>query len=143
MTTRYIFDPDNFYGNCLTTIETTTGKIDFTELNWEKYNAAHGGNLHALEWDEYYDKWVKPHQLKLQGEWIKCTEEDYDEKLGCLPPLKHQEINGFSTFFVGEATTGMLYQMYACQGGKYWTALRDITRSTHDLGVELLALIKE
>ena len=32
--------------------------------------------------------------------------------------------------------------MYACKNGKYWTALRDATRSPDDLGKELLELVK-
>jgi hypothetical protein len=119
MSIRYIFNPDNFDGTCLTTIDSNTGKIAYTQLNWDEYNAAHGSNLQALEWDDFYHNWIKPHELKLQGEWIECTEADYDEMLNILPPLKYREIKGFSTFFVGEATTGTLFQMYACKNGKY------------------------
>ena len=31
--------------------------------------------------------------------------------------------------------------MYACKNGKFWTALRDATRSPDDLGKELLELV--
>jgi hypothetical protein len=114
MPKRYIFDPDNFDGNCLTTIDTITGKLDYTQMTWDEFNAAHGGNLRALEWDDFYLKWVKPYHLSIQKPWEECTEERYNEMLGAVPPIRHRHnADGFSCFFCGEATTAHLHQMFA------------------------------
>lgn len=141
MPKRYIFDPDNFDGNCLSTIETTTGKISYTEMSWDQFNAAHGGNLRALGWMEFSTKWLEPYHISLQKPWRECTEAEYDYALGCLPPLQHCGIAGFDTFYSGEATTAHLHQMFAHRGNRYWTALRSLLRSTDELAEELSQLV--
>jgi hypothetical protein len=143
MPKRYIFDPDNFDGNCLTTIETTTGKLDYTQMTWDEFNAAHGGNLRALGWIEFDRDWRCPYLQGIQKPWQECTEAEYDYSLGAVPPIKHRGIAGFDTFFCGEATTAHLHQMFAYKGRRYWTALRSILRSTEDLSAELLELMSE
>lgn len=140
MTKRYIFDPNNFDGNCLSTIETTTGKIDYTHQSWDEFNSAHGGNLRALEWKEFAATQLEPYHLSLQKPWKECTEAEYNYALGCIPPIQYCGIAGFDTFYSGEATTAHLHQMFARKEDKYWTALRSLFRSTDELGTELLEL---
>jgi hypothetical protein len=143
MAKRYIFDPDTFDGNCLTVIDTITGNIAYSHLTWDEYNQEHGGNLRALEWKEFNDRWLAPYHLSLQKPWEECTEAKYHYVLGAVPPIQHRDTAGFTTFFCGEATTAHLHQMFANKGNKYWTALRSIHRSNDDLGAELLELVTE
>lgn len=62
-------------------------------------------------------------------EWIETTEDQYDEMLGCLPPIAFTH----SGFLVGEAsdhhaTTGRpRYAAYIRKGDKYFTASRPMT----------------
>jgi hypothetical protein len=136
----WIIDPNNYTGNAITTMD-KSGKVHYSELSFDEYNKSRGGNLLALSWDDYYDNWYRPSQLKLQGDWKETTEEKYDDMLGAVPPHKPRSIGGFSTFFCGEATTGTLHQMFAYKSDRYWTALRDVNSSIESLEKELNTLV--
>jgi hypothetical protein len=136
----WIIDPNNYTGNAITSMD-STGKVHYSELSFDEYNKSRGGNLLALSWDDYYQDWYRPFELGLQGDWQETTEERYDDMLGAVPPIKHQMIGNFSTFFVGEATSGSLHQMFACMGSRYYTALRDVNQSKESLEEELSLLM--
>lgn len=52
--------------------------------------------------------------------WKECTEERYQEMLGCLPPEKWERVNGVSMFRMCEYYTSDITRHFASYLGRYF-----------------------
>lgn len=81
--------------------------------------------------DEYYDRYAKPYELRLQEEWQEISEDFYYEALECLPPRRWRKIaSDIECFACSECYTMSLHSFYlnvtTPDGPKYYSALRSI-----------------
>jgi len=129
----YIINPEKYNGNVLNTMPSVEAeKINSTNVHYmgktsfEQYNKENGGNLLALKFDDYFYKFRKPYENDLQGDFQEITEEQFFEGLECLPPVRWNRKKGFEYFYISEATTGSLHDLYVRKCKKYYSALRCI-----------------
>lgn len=74
-----------------------------------------------FECDEMYDDYIK----SICNDWIEITEEEYENQLNVLPPVKWYD----GGFFISEATTSYVHAFYQKLNGKFYTSLQDIFES--------------
>lgn len=133
----YIIDKDNFNGSILNTIhpqeETNLNDmwVDYVPQTFEEYNEENGGNLIALNWEDFNEQYYKPHLQSLQKPFEQIDEKKWWDLLECVPPKKWHDLKpGVNVFFVGECYTASLYTCcLRIKHGKqysYYSALRDI-----------------
>jgi hypothetical protein len=121
-------------------------KVDYPCINgrqtFAEFNAMNGGKLLLLSEEDYLQKYLEPYYQSLQRDWVTTTEEDYDEKFGCLQPLRFHSIGGFDFYYMGECVVGDLYDLYAWdrENNIYWTALRSIHLTLPEIEVQLRAI---
>lgn len=84
----------------------------------EEYRAAGYDVLTSSEFDALMEKWER----SLCGDWKEITEQEYDDMLNILPPLKWYD----GGFFSSEAFAGTLHSFYQRLDGKYYTSLQSI-----------------
>jgi hypothetical protein len=139
---KYIINPNNFDGICLATVS-PSDKLACPQ-SWDSYNAKHGNELILLTWEEFYTNWIKPYDANLQQPWTACSLEDYDSAIesASTPPIKHEIIGGYRTFFSSKRTIRCLHQVYAKKGNMCWTAIRSTDSSLLSLRAELLSLLQ-
>jgi hypothetical protein len=139
----FIINPENYKGSIENTMPDVPPKmvphtyVHYSDETFQQYNERHGGGLIALGWEEYYEKYYKPHLNNLCTPFVETTEERFWDGLECLPPKRWTNFDGGEYFFVGECFTDTLYTCYVRKGDKYYTALRDIYTSHENL-IELL-----
>ena len=144
----YILNPENFDGSILNTmpivdVNTKHGKhlLDHTLVHYsggtfEEYNKKNGGNLIAITWDEFNDKFYAPHLKELQQPFEEITEERYYDLLECVPPKKWHNLNdNLNVFFVGECYTANIYRCCIKEKstGKFYSAYRAINTTDEQL----------
>lgn len=125
-TVLYIFDPTNYKGsieNCLTRWEDGTETIHYMDkgMTFDQYKAIKGNeNLIALEWEEFNDKYRKPHLDNIVHNWAEISEERFYDMFECLPPIM---ISGRPlAFFMGECYTENIYTFCAEHKGKFYSS---------------------
>lgn len=77
-----------------------------------------------MTFNEYLSRQKK---AMVSGEVKEVTEEDYNNALNCLPPLKWCQRDGFEMFCMREMYTGTYTTQYAEKNGKFYSAMVDIT----------------
>lgn len=99
-------------------------------------------NLHILTWEELYPH-IKEFNQSLCEEWKEITEEQYEDALECLPPMRWHNI-GYKTsvFFISEAYTADIHSAYISSQGKYYTANRSINMKSEDIYNDFVKQIK-
>ena len=88
------------------------------------YQSALEKEYKVITWNEF-EKLQK--SFYLDQPLTETTEEDFDDMLNCLPPLKWCTINGVEMFCMCEMLTGTYTSQYARCNGKYYTKVVDIT----------------
>lgn len=142
---KYVINPDDFKGSIETVIN-DNGTIGYSKcLTLEEYKKENSidYNLIALEWDEFVEKYLKPFNDSLCGEWKEITEEDWDYALNVLPPYKwHDFGNIYNVFFCQEAQTAHLRDCYIrnYKTNKYYHAIRSQHITDEKLIEELKAI---
>lgn len=75
-----------------------------------------------------FDEFLKRQKVAMtSGEVTETTEEQFNEMLNILPPLKWCTIAGVEMFCMREMYTGTFTNQYARIGDKYYTAMVDVT----------------
>lgn len=77
-----------------------------------------------MTFEEYLSRQKK---TMVSGEVSEVTEENYNDSLNCLPPLKWCSRDGFELFCMREMYTGTYTTQYAKKDGKYYSAMVDVT----------------
>lgn len=101
----------------------------------DEYRAKGYDVLTSAEFDDLQEKWER----KQCGHWKEITEEQYDDALCVLPPLRWYD----GGFFVGEAYSGSLYDFYQKLNGRFYTSLQSIHYKREDILASLDAFVKE
>lgn len=92
---------------------------------WKSCKAQYeNAKYELMTFDEFLQR-QKKHMLS--GGVKETTEERFDEMLNILPPLKWCTIDGVEMFCMCEMYTGTYTNQYARVGGKYYTAMVDVT----------------
>ena len=92
---------------------------------WNKMLAKHRkAKYEAMTFEEFLERQRKE---MISSEVIETTEEDYEEHLNMLPPLKWCNRDGFSLFCMCEMLTGTYTTQYAKKDGKYYCATVSVT----------------
>ena len=78
----------------------------------------------VMTFGEFLDRQKK---AMVSGEVTETTEEQFNEMLNVLPPLKWCTIAGVEMFCMREMYTGTYTNQYARIGDKYYTAMVDVT----------------
>ena len=76
----------------------------------------------VMTWEEF-DQYEKENYLK--GEPKEISEEQYEDALNVLPPLKWCTINGVEEFLMSEFYTSSYTNQYAKKGSKYYVKMVD------------------
>lgn len=71
-------------------------------------------------------EYLKKQKKHLLGEVIETTEEQFNEMLNVLPPMKWCHIDGVEMFCMSEMYTGTYTNQYARIGNNYYTAMVDV-----------------
>ena len=82
----------------------------------------------VMDFEEFYKRLEAYHE-SLCGDWQEITEEQYEDALNCLPPMKW--FNG--GFFMSEAYTGSIYSFYQEWNGKYYTCLENVYKKRDEI----------
>lgn len=91
-------------------VYTNRTEKDFTD---EGFTVLTDGEFHAL---------LEEHERSICDQWKEITEEEYENALNILPPLKWCD----GGFFMSEFYTGMITSFYQAFNGKYYTSLQSI-----------------
>lgn len=91
-------------------------KIYLEEAKNTEYKTMSWNEFQTMQKSFYLDRPVK-----------ETTKEQFDDMLGCLPPLKWCNVNGVEMFCLCEMLTGNYTDQYAKVNGKYYTKLVDVT----------------
>ena len=91
----------------------------------EEFRAAGYDVLTSSEFDALMEKWER----SLCGDWKEITEQEYDDMLNILPPLKWYD----GGFFSSEAFSGALHSFYQKLNGKYYTSLQSIFTDRNEI----------
>jgi len=141
-TILYIFDPTNYKGsieNCLTRWADGSETIHYVDpkMTFDQYKAIKGNeNLITMEWEEFNDKYRKPHLDGMVHDWSEITEERFYDMFECLPP---KMISGRPlAFFMGECYTANIYTFCAEHKGKFYSSLMYINTPPNDLKQSLI-----
>lgn len=98
------------------------------------------GHIH-IPFDEALLLIKESENKNLCGPWEEITEEEYFEKLECLPPEKWCKCKGFEIFRMCEYYTGDITGHYVKAGDKYFTALRRTSTDYEVIANEIAGLI--
>lgn len=138
----YVLNKINYPGHIVTTIEVNdmseleTAKCRYSERTMSELRQEYGNDIVAITWDEFYEQVEKPYLLRLQKPFKEITEEEWDNMLNCLPPMRwHDFVPGLNVFFCSEGYTADLHGCYIKDrvNGKYYTALRSRFISDEEL----------
>lgn len=77
----------------------------------------------VMSFDEFLERQKKS---LTSGEVTETTEENFNEMLNILPPMKWCTIDGVEMFCMSEMYTGTYTSQYARIGNKYYTAMVDV-----------------
>jgi len=121
---------DDQIWRCIYSGETIQEIID---AGYIVYNDAHEG----------FEMIAKLADKKYIGQWDEISEEEYFEKMNCLPPQRWENLWGLSIFHMSEAMTDDIYGFYIDDlEGKFYTAFRRTTQSNNDIAVGFIKQMK-
>lgn len=101
----------------------------------DAYRAAGYDVLTASEFDALHAAWEE----SISGDWKEITEEQYEDALNILPPLKWYD----GGFFCSEAFSGTLHSFYQRWDKKYYTSLQSIYKDRNAIIKSLQRFIDE
>lgn len=90
---------------------------DSAEL-WNNYLIKNKEQVFKVMTMEEFNEFERNYYLS--QELCEITEEDYNDALNVLPPLKWRTIDGVEMFLMSEFTTGSYTLQYAIYNGKYY-----------------------
>lgn len=99
----------------------------------DEYRAAGYDVLTAAEFDDLMDRWER----SMCGDWKEITEEEYDDALNILPPVKWCG----GGFFSCEAFSGTLHSFYQRMDGRYYTSLQSICEKRENILASLMKFL--
>ena len=79
--------------------------------------------------EKTFNTLLKEHETALCNDWAEITEEEYENALNVLPPVKWY--NG--GFFISEALTSTIHSFYQKYNGKFYVSYQDIFSSRNDI----------
>jgi hypothetical protein len=132
---KYIIDPSTFLidGEVTSFIKEDNSVAYTSSLTFAQYNARKGGNLILLDWQTLRDEWIMPYLESRETDWQEVTEDCYNKMLNVMPPARFESYGEYEIFMVGEALTHNLHSCYIWKGGKYYNALRMMSRSSESI----------
>jgi hypothetical protein len=132
---KYIIDPSTFPSDGeVTSFTNEDGSVAYTNgLTFAEYNEREGGNLILLDWKTLRDEWIMPYLESHETDWKEVTEECYRKMLNLMSPARAESYDEYEMFMVGEAWSHNLYSCYIWTGGRYYNALRMMSRSSEDI----------
>lgn len=118
-----------FDGGCLTWIRPESGKIAYAEdLNLQQYSERKGKKVRTVGNEElnrlHAEFWKQPFTV--------ITEEQWENMLECLPPMKWHDLNKqWNVFFCSEAMSGQFHGCYLFDrvNSKYYSGMKSIYSS--------------
>lgn len=93
---------------------------------------------YAVLTEEEFDAAIKAHEDSLIGHWHEETEEEYDNALNVLLPMKWHD----GGFYVREAYTSNIYAFHQEYKGKFYTSLQRSNTPREKILESLLSCIK-
>ena len=120
----------DFHGNAYSVLTN-----DEQKSKADEYRAAGYDILTASEFDALMENWER----SLCGDWKEITEQEYDDRLNILPPLKWYDVG----FFCSEAFCGTLHSFYQKLCSKYYTSLQSIFADRNEIIHSLTAAIAQ
>jgi len=118
-------------------IMTLDGKCLYTDGTRDGYEAQGFEILNESQFTDLYIRCEAAYEAEICGQWQEITEEDYNEMLNVLPPLKWT--NG--GFFMSEFYTGPITAFYQKLDGRYYTSLQNVRRPRKDIMEDLRGAI--
>lgn len=113
---KWVVDPENFDGYAKTYL--VNGKCPY----YGKTEAEYLAEGYKVVSDDEYTAMVREYEKSLCGKWQEITEEEFEDMLNVLPPLRWY--NG--GFYMSERYTGSISGFYQKLNGKFYTSLQDI-----------------
>lgn len=118
---KFVIDSRFFHGYCLTSlsdgIHSDYGGETLEELKKQENNPY----LIVISPDEIYKR-NRIYEQSLCAPFLEITEEDYNNYLNILPPIRYTG----HFFFVGEPYSGSLYPFCFTVGGRYFKGLYSV-----------------
>ena len=95
----------------------------------------YNNNLVTAKESEFKEKYLKPYYDSLQKEYEEISEDRYYTLLEVLPPLRWY----LGMFWMMEAYTGTLHTVVIEHNKRYFSALRDMTKTNEEIRKEFLS----
>jgi hypothetical protein len=137
---KYIINPSTFPNDGeVTSFINQDNLVAGTDgLTFTQYNARKGGNLIVLDWQTLQDEWLMPYLESRETDWKEVTEDCYYKMLNVMPPARFESYGEYEIFMVGEAWSHNIHSCYIWKGGKYYNALRMMSRSSESIYLSLV-----
>lgn len=132
---KYVVDMENFSGHVYTTLDENGCGMWGDNRTAEEFESAGYKIMDETAFMEHLREWE---DFNLCNNWQEIKEEQYEEALDCLPPLKWY--NG--GFYMGECYTSNIYSFYQKWNGKFYTSLQRITTPRSEILEVLQNFIK-
>ena len=116
MNVLFVIDKDGYNGTVKTVLY--DGKCPYSHKTAADFEA----EGFTLLTDDEFAELDRAYEQSLCGDWKEITEEQFEDALNVLPPIKW--MNG--GFYIGEPTRGSLYGFYQRIGDKYYTSLQSV-----------------
>lgn len=68
-----------------------------------------------------FDEFVKIKETAIRTAPMPCTEEQFFDALGCMPPLDHEFVDGIESFKLAERFSGRMTNIYARTESGCWS----------------------
>lgn len=145
--TTWIIDTENFQGHPVAKMcpENKNHVWGYTHppLTFKEYNSKNGGKHKQITWKELNEDWLQPY-LKNRYQWHHVSTDNFFEMLGCLPPLRHDMIAKYETFFMSEFQSSNETSIYIrnTTTNECYTSIRSIDINEADLEKCILSINK-
>ena len=111
---QFVVDKENYDGYAESILY--DGVCPYTKQTAAEYEK----NGYTVMTEDEFGTFDKAFEDSLCGDWKEITEEQFQEALNILPPIKWER----GGFYIGEPTRGSLYGFYQRIGDKYYTSLQ-------------------
>jgi hypothetical protein len=107
-------------------------------ITFEQYDEKYGGNHKQVSYEEIHNDWLPPF-LEARSRWKEVSTEKFFDMLGCLPPLRHDMIEEYETFFMAEFDRGDETSVFARHTltNKCYRTIRSISIDKSELAKSL------
>jgi hypothetical protein len=132
---KYIINPSTFPTDGeVTSFINEDNLVAYTSgLTFAQYNERAGGNLILLDGQTLQDEWLIPYLKSRETDWQEVTEGCYYKMLNVMPPARFETYGEYEIFMVGEAWSHNIHSCYIWKNGKYYNALRMMSRSSESI----------